>query len=37
MALRDVILINNTQLVSGSFDETIQIYDIKSDRVIYAI
>ncbi|CAD8100267.1 unnamed protein product [Paramecium primaurelia] len=37
MAVRDVILINNNQLVSGSFDETIQIYDIKSDRIIYAI
>ncbi|CAD8085988.1 unnamed protein product [Paramecium primaurelia] len=37
MAVRDVILINNNQLVSGSFDETIQIYDLKSDRIIYAI
>ncbi|CAD8109163.1 unnamed protein product [Paramecium sonneborni] len=37
MAVRDIIIINNNHLVSGSFDETIQIYDIKSDRVIYAI
>ncbi|CAD8188963.1 unnamed protein product [Paramecium octaurelia] len=37
MAVRDVILINSNQLVSGSFDETIQIYDLKSDRIIYAI
>ena len=37
MAVRDIIIINNNQLVSGSFDETIQIYDLKLDKIVYAI
>lgn len=36
MAVRDVILICSNLLVTGSFDETIQIYDVKSDKVVYA-